>query len=219
MKKRLLFSLALLTFTVAACTSNESGIKDTPEPAEVSPKDINQEEMLSAKVLNILNSEEYTMEYRIISNDDPNFHEDENNMFFTTTIVSPDQTATIYHTDDKDVRTVQKDDTLYTIDDENESIIVSPVRESQLLKNPIGEGEPELIKKGEEKFQDTLYSVEAFEYKNRTTKFYFDGTHIVGWELMKNNYTTIIEIKSLTDKIDESMFELPEEYTEVEMDI
>lgn len=219
MKKRFLFLIVLLTFIVAACSSNESVIKDTPEPAEVSPKDINQEEMLSAKVLDILNSEEYTMEYRIISNDDPNFHEDENNMFLTTTVVSPDQTATIYHTDDKDVRTVQKDDTLYTINDEKESIIVSPIHKSQLLKNPIGEGEPELIKKGEEKFQDTLYSVEAFEYKNRETKFYFDGTHIVGWELTKNNHTSIIEIKSLTDKIDESMFELPEDYTEIEMDI
>lgn len=221
-KSFLLLTVFLLTFIVAACNSKESIIQDVPEPAKVSPEDINQEEMLSADVLEILNSEEYTMQYRMVSNNDPDFHEDEYTTSFATIIVSTDNIATIYHTDDGDKRTVQKDDVLYTIDDDDdddETIIVSPIHKSQLLKSPIGEGEPELIKKGEEKFLDKLYSVEAFEYKNRETKFYFDGTHIVGWELTKDNTTTIIEIKSLADEIDESLFELPEDYTEVEMNI
>ena len=202
-----------------ACNSRESIIENGPKLAKVSPEDINQEEMLSADVLKILNSKEYTMEYRMVSNSDPNFHEDENIASFATTIVSIDQTATIYHTDDGDKRTVHKDDALYTINDKEKSIIVSPVHKSQLLKNPIGEGEPVLIKKGEENFLGELYSVEAFEYENRETKFYFDGTHITGWGLTKNNNTTVIEIKSLSDEIDESMFELPEDYKEVKINI
>lgn len=218
MKKGLLSLALLLIILLTACNSNSIGIKDDPAPAKISPEEINKDELLSAKVIKLLDSEEYTMEYKRISNSDPDFVENEENTSWATTVVSGNETATIYHTEDGDKRTVLKDDVLYTIDDKKKTITTSPIDESQVLKHATGEGDPDIIEKGEERFMDKLQSFEAFEYENRKTKFYFDGTHLIGWEVMKNNHTTVIEIKSLSDKVDPSVFELPTDYTKNELE-
>lgn len=210
--------------TIDAPTVTEDNENNKNEVEEIQiDEPMKDDEPLSVAVMDMLTSGHYTMTYRFVDesvaeSQDTNFNETT-----WTTIVSNGETVLITETAVGISRAVHKGDTLYTIDDKNEMMIISPITDPVVAAS---EGidflelkGTEYIENGEGEFLGSPMTYELYSSTIGDMEFFFDGDVFKGIQIAAEDAAIFMEVQSLSTEVDESQFEIPEGYHEMEMDL
>lgn len=191
-------------------------------------------EVKSKVLLDMMNAKEYTTEIKMITSSGQNESE-----ALITTVVSSDKVYSSTESGPTTMRYIEKEDKLYLIMDDTETIIVSNRYEEEdedgemdfTSKNLVYD-DLEYVGKGTEEFLGKQMPYEEYNIELGSVKYYIDGNKLDGMEVlidmkkllgdelddeefagMVDEESSIkMKILSYEKKADSSLFELPEGY-------
>lgn len=181
----------------------------TPEPAE----EAEIEKRLSETYAEIMKSDKYTMKYRTISSIEG--QEVEGRM---TMAVDGENYAMVFESDDISTTSVMKDGMLYLIMHDQKMIMAFPAETDQASEAaPEGPAAVDMegmiyTGKGEAEFMGNMRPYEEYSVEDGTIRYYFEGNMLDGMEMIFDGNSNILDIEELTDKVDETLFVIPEDY-------
>lgn len=115
-----------------------------------------------------------------------------------------------------DTRLVMKEEKLYIISHDQKRILV--VKGSDLSNVPGGQN-PDIKLEGIEyagsgtgELRGQTYSYEEYTVEKGRIRFYFDDSRVVGMDYTMDQVTAQMEILSLEERVDDSMFIIPSDY-------
>ncbi|MGI6677941.1 MAG: hypothetical protein ACOX2Q_02355 [Dehalobacterium sp.] len=225
MKKSILITILLLSITVffSACGSQEEPATSS-EPTGTADEEVLPEnsdvisDRLSAAYVDMMKSENYTMKYKTIMDIDGTDMEVD-----VTMAVSKDRTAVKMESASFSANTIMKEDKSYIVDHDSKRVIVMPFNPDDNLDSPqlqeIDAGGMEFVGTGTGTFMGSNRDYEEYLTEDTRIRYYFDGDDLVGMEIITDDVTTLMIIEDMSDKIDESMFEIPNDYQMMELEI
>lgn len=189
-------------------------------------------EVKSKVLLDIMNAEEYTTEIKMITRSGQNESES-----LVTTAVSGDKVYSATETGSMVSKFIEKEDKLYQIMDDAETIIVSNRYEEEneevdLTNQNLVYDDLKYVGKGTEEFLGNQMPYEEYNIEIGSVKYYFDGDKLGGMEVLidmekllgdefndeetgnmiDKESSVKMKILSFEKKADSSLFELPEGY-------
>lgn len=203
---------------------NEENIENENENEKKEDKVKNVTEgKLAKKFTDIMSSDKFMMHHKSTSEFDGKTHEME-----IITAKSGDKTYTTTKSDlsDSEKTFIIKGDKTYMIDHDAKTVMVLPQGGAISGMDEVGETfeEQELetdgmmfLKSGKEEFKGKTYDYEEYSVDNGSIKYYFDKKNLVGLEMTMEEGKSTWEIVELSDKVDESLFEIPSEYELIDL--
>lgn len=114
---------------------------------------------------------------------------------------------------------IWKDGYLYTLDAQMKSYnkVESPVEDYShgILPNDIKSLRSEGYETGEEKIYGKRYIYETYTHDNEETTYYFNGDNLIYIRYKGIQKTLFYRFNLAKDKVNSSLFEIPEEYLEI----
>lgn len=216
--------LIVLTLITVACSTGASQPKqleeDVVENEELPEKETDaaekmDEDIYSKRLIDIMNSDEYTMKMKTKTN-----VEGKDLEVMMTTVVSGDQSAHIMESEDIKMTTITKGEKSYIImHDEKMILATSTPEETEDLDLEIDEIDfenLEYVGKGKAMFLGNEREYEEYKVEDGYIRYYFDGKDLDGMEMKLEEITTTMDIEFLEKEVDKSVFEMPEDYTLIE---
>lgn len=204
---------------------NEEEVTDQQEEENEKTEDIDSE-VKSKALRDMMNTEEYTMKLETTFKGLGG----EEMKQTTTNVVTEDQTYLHTESEGTVINVIEKDGKSYLIMHDSKTIIVtSEDEEDEPVENVgfIGEG-LEYIGKGKEEFLGNNRPYEEYKMDIGKVKYYFDGSEVDGAEIFVDmelvmdgedieeieteGTTMLMDIVLFEEEVDESVFELPEDY-------
>lgn len=239
MKRPILMTIFLLSIIlfIAACSSSESPATP-PDPIESTQREeglddlvIEEEvsegnsdelgERLSVAFVDIMANDNFTMVYSTLIEMDGK--EIEARM---TMVRSHDRNAFKMDSEIVSTTTITEEDKMYIISDETQTVMVMAFNPDEIIEDEfddsptlqdIDASSMEYIGKGTGTFMGNTRDYEEYLVDGDRILYYFDGNHLDGMELISDSGTTIMDIEVMTDDVDESIFEIPENYQMIEI--
>lgn len=232
MKKISLVLLLLSLLLIISACSNEEEPAIIAEPAENLVAEESAEEpdedtnedtdiisnRLSETYVDMMKNESYTMKY--------NTHmafEGEEIEASVRMAISEGKTAFQTIMEDVNSSTVMQDEKAYFIDHESQTVMVMPFSQNDIVEDGpqvtnIEADTLEYVGSGTGEFLGETMSYEEYTSSGQDRIFYyFDGDDLIGMETVFEDGSVTMIIEEFTDQVDESMFEIPEDYQVMEI--
>lgn len=232
MRKFTLLTIFLLSvlLLLSACSGNDESPSDLEDPiVEQGNDDVGEQtddedkqddqdkqdigDRLSAAYVNIMKGENYTMKYRTIMDIDG--REMDANI---TLVVAGERTAFKMETESISTTTIIEEKKMHLINHEAKMVMVMPIDDDIIDDNDALEPQDidavnmEYVGNGTRDFMGSDRHYEEYKVDDGRVFYYFDGKDLVGMEMIAEDSSLLIELESMTDKVDESIFEIPEGY-------
>lgn len=208
---------------------NEEEVTDEPEEGNEKTEDIDSE-VKSKALRDMMNTEEYTMKlettYEGLGND--------LTKQTTTNVVTEDKTYLHTESDGTVINVIEKDGKSYLIMHDSKTVVVTSDYEGDedeaVAVENIGffDHGLEYLGEGKEDFLGNTRSYEEYDMGIGKVKYYFDGSEVDGAKMFIDmeaimegeevegmefdDITMIMDILSFEEEVNESVFELPEDY-------
>ena len=235
MKKIILVIVLILSILlfVSACSSEDS--PDESNELIESNKDINDQgedgneddeddqddesqdalgERLSAAYVDMMKSQNYTVKYKtIVDMEGSEFEAD------ITMAMSEGRTAFNMESDSVRTSTIMTEDEMQIVDHSSKTVMVmalnmdvEAIDEDTIDLQNIDAQSMEYVGSGSGEFMGTTRSYEEYKLEDTSFYYYFDGDDLVGMETISDEGSFTLHIESMTEGVDESMFEIPDDY-------
>lgn len=222
MKKSILITMLLISLMlfITACSSPEKPEEpvDSDEIVEESVGDTNViGQRLSAAYVDMMKSNNYMMKYRTFMNIDGIEME-----ALITIAVSDERSAFRTESDEINSATIMEDDKFHLIDHNSKTVMIMPF----IIDDADDEGIDvtqvdsvglEFVGTGTGTFMGNTRNYEEYVSESTTIFYYFDGDNLDGMEMIVEGETLIMDVEEMSSTIDESMFEIPEDYQVMEI--
>lgn len=229
MKKIILVIVLILSIVlfVSACSSEDS--PDESNELIESNEDINDQgedrneddesqdalgERLSAAYVDMMKSQNYTVKYKtIVDMEGSEFEAD------ITMAMSEGRTAFNMESDSVRTSTIMTEDEMKIVDHNSKTVMVmalnmdiEAIDEDTIDLQNIDAQNMEYVGSGSGEFMGTTRSYEEYKLEDTSFYYYFDGDDLVGMETISDEGSFTLHIESMTEGVDESMFEIPDDY-------
>ncbi len=235
----IIFLLSVLVF-IAGCSSSESPAV-SPDPMESAQVEENTDELeldddseeiesgeigiigdrLSKAYVDMMANDNFTMVYKTIM--DIEGEEVEAKM---TMVSSDDRVAFKMNYESMSSTTIMKEDKMYIVSDDTQTVMIMPfglddiedeLDDTSQLQD-IDASSMDYIGRGTGTFMGNTRDYEEYRVDdNERIFYYFDGNSLDGMEIVSDSDTTIIDVEVMTDDVDESIFDIPENYQTFEI--
>lgn len=232
MKKISLVMLLLSLLLIISACSNEGEPATTAEPSDnvVTEESIEESEddtskntdvvsdRLSAAYVDMMKSESYTMKYRTYLDFEGEEVEANVSMF-----ISKGRMAFQTIMENVNTITVMQDEKAYFIDHETQTVMIMPFSQNDIVEDGpqvhnIETETMEYVGSGTGEFLGETMNYEEYTSSGQDRiLYYFDGDELIGMEMFFENGSVVMIIEEFTDQVDESMFEIPEDYQVMEI--
>ena len=224
--------LLVLTLVLVGCSSDDSeqepavtrevskSEKDTPtkEDPIVKAEEYDppmDKEVYSGELLKLMQSKRYTVEMETFIDKDR-----EINVYETITVVEGDRSATSMKTmasSSIDIITILKDGKAYVIKNNEKTIVVTLIEDQEekigVTLDEIDFNKIEYLGKGSGLYGNHYTDFEEYKVDVGFVRYYYNGNELQGIEVITDDGITVTNHHSFSDEVDESMFELPKDYT------
>lgn len=216
--------LLLLSLALSACRTTEPDRPSTGTPGEnpvteapsvpqtpQTPAEPVNPGRITDEIVRIMTSKRYTMKTKT-------YVEILGREFEVESTLAKNGAVAAMETDfgGMDTRLVMKEEKLYIISHDQRRILV--VKGSDLTNVPGGQN-PDIKLEGIEyagsgtgELRGQTYSYEEYTVEKGRIRFYFDNSRIVGMDYTMDQVTVQMEILSLEERVDDSMFIIPSDY-------
>lgn len=229
--KRISFVILLsLILLISACSNEEEPAPATDAVDNVVEEEISEDvnekdtenadpvlDRLSATYVDMMKNESYTMRYKTTMNFEG--EEVESNVSMS---LSEGRMAFETIMEDVHSATVMQDEKAYFIDHSSQTVMVMPFAQDDIIEDGpqvhnIEADTLEYVGSGNKEFFGESMSYEEYASGDGTIFYYFDDGELVGMEMIFGDGTVTMIIEEFTDQVDESIFEIPEDYQVMEI--
>ncbi|MDD4592274.1 MAG: hypothetical protein PHG06_17880 [Parabacteroides sp.] len=210
MKKFITCFLILMLAMFVGCANSSTGTEsdDTGNPVNVETETEGMGELLSASYVEMMKSGKYLLKYRATIE-----FEGQSAQLEATAAVAGEDSAFISKVGGIESKMIFKEDKVYMIDHANKSILIWSSGAEDEDDGTIDTEGITYIGKG---IEDGL-DYEEYSTEDGSIKYYFDGKKLVKMIVVTENETMLMEILEMSDKVPDSMFEIPSDYQTVSM--
>ena len=203
-------------------SQTESPTKEEPiEKPIVETKEYDQPmdpEVYSGELLKLLQSKHFTVTM------DTGIDKDRQIMVYETmTVVDGDRSATSMRSMAStviDLVTILEDGKAYVIKHNEETIVVTPIEKNAekigVTLDEIDFNDIEYLGKGKGLYVNQPADFEEYSIDQGFVRFYYDGSEFKAIEVITDEGVTLTNHHVFSEEVDESLFELPKDYKQVE---
>lgn len=209
MKKSILLTIFLISLMllITACSSPEEPVA----PAETDDTNL-VGHRLSASYVDMMKNNNYMMKYKTFMDFDGREIE-----ALITIAVSGEKHAFITESDEITSTTIMDDDKFYLIDHDSKTVMVMPFimednAEDGVDITQVDSANLEFVGTGTGTFMGNTRDYEEYAADNITMVYFFDGDKLDGMVMMVEDESLTMVIEEMTSMVDESIFEIPEDY-------
>lgn len=182
-------------------------VREYPDPMD--------NEIYSGELLELLQSKHYTV--KMIAALDKNR---QITIYDSTTVVDGDISASSTNNmgnNNVKITTILKEGKAYFINHLDKTMLVTPVKENKEKKgttlDEIDFNKVDYLGKASGTFGNQARDFEEYRGDIGYIRFYYDGSELDGMEVITDDGKTLMNDLSFSDEVDESIFELPKDYT------
>lgn len=230
MKKSMLitiFLIVIMLFITACSSPKEPATPGDTDEVSAEPVDKRDDESddssndvghrLSAAYVDMMKSNNYMMKYRTFIDFDGVETE-----ALITTVISGEKSAFSTESDEINSATIMEEDKSYLIDHNSKTVMIMPfimadTADEGIEITQVGSEKLEFVDTGNGTFMGNSRPYEEYAAENVTVLYYFDGNELDGMEMITEGESIIMDVVEMSSNIDESMFEIPEDYQVMEM--